>query len=73
MPHQAVIMDDFVTAAEAGGRWDLINNPAGQIAGMLSRHEPAADIVERMVREAVETIERLPQLLRASTTEGATA
>lgn len=67
MPHQAVIMDDFVTAAEAAGRWDLINNPAGLIAGMLERHEPAAEIVARMAREAAETIERLPRLLATST------
>ena len=32
---QGVLMDDFIAAAEAADRAELINNPAGQIAGML--------------------------------------
>jgi NAD(P)H-dependent flavin oxidoreductase YrpB (nitropropane dioxygenase family) len=63
MPHQSVIMEDFVTAAEAAGRWDLINNPVGQIAGMLSEHEPAADIVARLASQAVEAIQGLNDVI----------
>ena len=46
-----------------GGRGEpgaeLINNPAGQIAGMLNRKRPAKDILLSMVREAEDGIERL--------------
>lgn len=59
MPHQMVIMDDFTVAAEAAGRWDLVSSPAGQAVGLLAAHEPAADIVHRLRREAVEAIDRL--------------
>ena len=59
MPLQGVLMDDFITAAEEANRAELINNPAGQIAGMLNRKRPAKDILLSMVREAEDGIERL--------------
>jgi nitronate monooxygenase len=59
MPLQGVLMDDFIAAAEAANRAELINNPAGQIAGMLNRKRPAKDILLSMVREAEDGIERL--------------
>ena len=59
MPLQGVLMDDFVTAAEVAGRPDLINNPVGQIGGMLTRRRPARDILLSMVEEAVQVIDRL--------------
>ena len=59
MPLQTVIMDDLTYAAEQAGRYEVINNPAGQVAGMLSRVEPAAVIVRRMADQAAEVIERL--------------
>jgi nitronate monooxygenase len=62
MPLQWVLMDDFVAAAEAAGRFDLVNNPAGQIGGMLHERLPAAAIVERMVAQALATLDRLAQL-----------
>ncbi len=54
MPLQWVLMDDFVAAADAAGRPELINNPCGQVAGMLRRVRPARQIVEDMVAEALE-------------------
>ena len=59
MPLQGVLMDDFNAAAEAADQHGLINSPAGQAAGMLSDHRPAREIVERLVRESVETLARL--------------
>jgi NAD(P)H-dependent flavin oxidoreductase YrpB (nitropropane dioxygenase family) len=59
MPLQGVLMDDFIAAAEAADRAELINNPAGQIAGMLRKKRPAKDILLSMVREAEEGIGRL--------------
>src|SRR5262249_54517761 len=59
MPLQGVLLDDFIAAAEAAGRAELINNPAGQIAGMLRKKGPAKDILLSMVRGAEESIERL--------------
>lgn len=62
MPLQGVLMDDFIAAAEAADRAELINNPAGQIAGMLKRKRPAKEILISMVREAEEGIDRLASM-----------
>lgn len=52
MPLQWVLMDDFVAAAETAGQYHLMNNPAGQIGGMLTERRPAAEIVRSMVEGA---------------------
>lgn len=65
MPLQGVLMDDFIAAADAAGRADLINNPVGQIGGMLKRRRPARDILLSMVEEAEEVLDRL-DTMRAS-------
>lgn len=49
-PYQWVLMDDFVAAAEAADRQELVNNPAGQGAGMLQRRRPAREIVAELAR-----------------------
>jgi hypothetical protein len=55
-------MDDFVAAAEAAGQIQLMNNPAGQIGGMLTERRPAAAIVRSMVEGAREVLEQLDTL-----------
>ncbi len=62
MPLQGVLMGDFVAAAEAAERWELTNNPAGQIGGMLTKRRPAAEIFNSMVDEAVRVLEGLETL-----------
>lgn len=52
MPLQQVLMDDIVEAATAAGRWDLVNQPAGQVAANLTEHRPAAQIVADLMRQA---------------------
>jgi NAD(P)H-dependent flavin oxidoreductase YrpB (nitropropane dioxygenase family) len=60
MPHQRILMDDFAEAARAAGRFDLVSNPAGQIAGLLDADPvPAAEIVARMVSETRSAMDRL--------------
>lgn len=59
MPLQGVLMDDLVAAAEKAGRPELINNPAGQVGGALTGIRPAKEIVQSMVDEANETLDRL--------------
>jgi len=49
-PYQWVLMDDFVAAAEAANRQELVNLPAGQGAGMLTRRRPAREIVAELAR-----------------------
>ena len=56
MPHQKVLMEDFLDAARHAGRLDVVSNPAGQIAGMLHDFRPAAKIVEDMVADAQKII-----------------
>lgn len=52
MPHQKVLMEDFMDAARKAERLDVVSNPAGQIAGMLRGKKPAARIVEEMAAGA---------------------
>jgi nitronate monooxygenase len=59
MPHQHVLMDDFVEAAQAAGRWELINNPAGQVAANLTEHRPAAQIVADLMRQADQVLDEI--------------
>ncbi len=62
MPLQGVLMGDFVAAAEAADRYDLINNPVGQIAGMLKSRRPAREIMLSIVNEAEGVLDRLGSL-----------
>lgn len=59
MPLQHALMDDLVESARLAGRWDLVNNPAGQIAGRLHEHKPAAQIVADFVEEAEQVMAAL--------------
>ena len=64
MPHQKVLMDDFIHAARQAGRFEVTANPAGQVAGMLSEVRPAARIVTEMIAEAERVIRRSAALLQ---------
>ena len=59
MPLQRVLMEDFVVAAVQAGRYELINNPAGQIGGMLKERKSAAAIMEDLVQGAVDVLQGL--------------
>ena len=59
MPLQWVLLREFRAAAVAAGRYDLVNNPAGQGGGRLTMVRPARDIFDRLVSEATVTLERL--------------
>lgn len=61
MPLQTVLMKPLIDAAVAAGRWDLVANHAGQIAGGLTARRPAREILERVVFQATELLERLPK------------
>ena len=52
MPLQGVLMDDLVAAAEAAGKPELINNPAGQGVGLLHKRRPAREILRDIVEQA---------------------
>ena len=60
-PHQRVLMEDFLSAAQQAGRWDLYMNAAGQGAGMLTKRRPAKDIMEDLVEQTVETLTEMPR------------
>ena len=61
-PYQWVLMDDFVNAAEAADRQELVNLPAGQGAGMLTQRKPARQIVEELAQGAQRELARLGKL-----------
>jgi nitronate monooxygenase len=60
-PHQRVLMEDFLEAAKAAGRWDLFMNAGGQGAGQLKARRPAADIMADLVSQAAGALAGLPQ------------
>ncbi len=70
MPLQGVLMEDFVEAARRADRYDLINNPAGQIAGMLKERKPAARIMAELVQSTVEVTQGLQHSIPQATREG---
>ena len=49
MPLQFVLFDDFVWSAESSKKYELMNNPAGQISGMVNEVKPAREIVKDLV------------------------
>ena len=59
-PHQRVLMEDFLSAAQQAGRWDLYMNAAGQGAGMLTERRPANDIMADLVVQTVEALTEMP-------------
>ena len=59
MPLQSVLMKPLIDAALAAGRWDLVVNHAGQVAGSLTERRPAREIVERVVSQAAQVLQRL--------------
>ncbi len=65
MPLQWILWREVRAAALAAGRYDLLNNPAGQGGGRLRDVRPAAAIVEDLVRGAVEALDRLASTRRA--------
>jgi nitronate monooxygenase len=68
MPHQRIMMDDFSEAARAAGRFDLVSNPAGQVAGLLAGEAvPAVKIVERLIAEVETTFDEVESVRRAFT------
>ena len=64
MPLQWVLLREFRAAALAAGRYELINNPAGQGGGRLSAVRPAQAIFDEIVAGALATLERVAQLTR---------
>jgi NAD(P)H-dependent flavin oxidoreductase YrpB (nitropropane dioxygenase family) len=63
MPHQKVLMEDFLDACRRHGRLELASNPCGQVAGMLREVRPAAAILAAMEEGAVAALRRGAALL----------
>ena len=59
MPLQGTLMSGFNQAAERANRFDLIFNPAGQAAGMVSESRPAADIMADLIDETISVLNEL--------------
>ncbi|MEE8370351.1 MAG: nitronate monooxygenase family protein, partial [Dehalococcoidia bacterium] len=66
-PFQGAVIRDVTFAAEKAGRKELGMNPAGQISGMLHEQRPAGEILEEIVGQAAEIIQRLPAGIPAVT------
>ena len=62
-PIQRLIQEPLLRAARKAGRWDLVPNLAGQVAGMLTSRRPAREILLEMVEEAADTIVSMQRAL----------
>ena len=66
---QGMLIADIAEAANQGDRQELLMNAAGQISGLLNEIRAAAEVLEEMVREAVEVFtSRLPANVEAAVT-----
>jgi NAD(P)H-dependent flavin oxidoreductase YrpB (nitropropane dioxygenase family) len=63
-PIQRLLQEPLLRAARRAGRWDLVPNLAGQVAGMLTERRPASEILLDLVEEAAATIEELGTMVR---------
>jgi nitronate monooxygenase len=68
MPLMSIVNEPLSVAARQTGRFDLVTNAAGQIAGMVTERRPAKDILMSLVEEAEEMIGQLQANLAGSTT-----
>lgn len=69
---QGLLIADLIASARAAGKDELLMNAAGQAAGMIHRLRPAREVVEDLVRGAVEVLtQRLPAAVRAEAPAGA--
>ena len=59
MPYQRVITADFNESVAAADKLELHMNPAGQIAGMITEHKPAKQIMEELVSGTIATLEEI--------------
>jgi len=66
-PFQGAVIRDVTFAAERAGRKEMGMNPAGQISGMFHEQRSAGDILEGIVGQAAEIIQRLPAGMPAVT------
>jgi nitronate monooxygenase len=63
---QGVLVADVMHSAKQAGREDLLMNAAGQISGLITEIRSAGDVLEDMVAEAVEILDRrLPAAVTA--------
>lgn len=61
MPWQRMLIDDLSAGLIEAGKSDYESGMAGQIAGMVKETKSARQLVEGMVAEAIEILQRLPE------------
>ncbi|HJM88731.1 MAG TPA: nitronate monooxygenase family protein [Dehalococcoidia bacterium] len=66
MGAQGVMSGPLQQAAREAGKEELTQNPAGQISGMVTAMQPAADVLTAMVDEAATILRELPRFAGAS-------
>ncbi|MBI1886503.1 MAG: nitronate monooxygenase [Chloroflexi bacterium] len=58
-PFQAALIQEVATAAQKAGRKELLMNPAGQISGMMKEMRHAREVLEEMVGQAAEVLQKV--------------
>jgi len=60
MPMQSIAIIPILDGAYEAGMMDIIPAPAGQVVGMSKEINPAQQVVEEMVKGAMQVLEQLP-------------
>lgn len=63
MPLQGILMEPVYKASRSIGIMDLDTATAGQVGGMITERKPAKDIVDRLVAETHEALEKMKPLV----------
>jgi NAD(P)H-dependent flavin oxidoreductase YrpB (nitropropane dioxygenase family) len=62
MPLQFMLVSDAMRRIARAQRRELTGFPVGQVVGMMNEVRPARDVVQRLVEEYIEAVERLDRL-----------
>jgi len=63
MPLQGILMEPVYMASRSIGMLNLDTATAGQVGGMITERKPAKDIVNRLVTETHEALEKMKPLV----------
>ena len=63
MPLQGILMEPVYKASRSIGIMDLDTAPAGQAGGLITERKPAKDILNRLVTETHEALEKMKPLV----------
>jgi hypothetical protein len=65
MPLQFMLVSDAYSRIARSQRRELVGMPVGQIVGQMNAVRPVRDVMQQLVEEYVESVERLERVTNA--------